>query len=96
MPYHWGQLGLVTGDVVNDLFGVVLDPNVFIQESKVATCDIRPGRRPRGRALVDYVAGYRRRAGVTIETGTKIATTGDLDVAHTEPRDTSSGASEGR
>ena len=49
MPYHWGQTGLTTGDVVNDLMGAFLDPNVFIQESKVLTCDIRPGRRPRGR-----------------------------------------------
>ena len=29
---------------------LVLDPNVHIQESKAATCDIRPGRRPRGTA----------------------------------------------
>ena len=49
MPYHWGQTGLTTGDVVNDLMGAFLDPNVFIQESKVLTCDIRPGRLRRGR-----------------------------------------------
>jgi len=42
----------------------VLDPNTHIQESKVATCDIRPGRRPRGPALVDFVESYRQRAGV--------------------------------
>ncbi len=47
LPYHWGGEGLVTGDSVNDLLPLVLDPNVFIQESKVATCDIQPGRRPR-------------------------------------------------
>jgi len=64
-------------DVVNDLIGVVADANVFIQESKVLTCDIRPGRRPRGPALLDYIAGYRRRAGITPETGTRILTVGD-------------------
>jgi formate dehydrogenase major subunit len=64
LPYHWGGVGLVRGDVVNDLLGVVLDPNVLIQESKVATCDIRPGRRPRGPALLEFVEGYRRRAGI--------------------------------
>ena len=86
MPYHWGQTGLTTGDVVNDLIGAFLDPNVFIQESKVLTCDIRPGRRPRGPALLDYVDGYRRRAGITPETGTRILTTGaGLRPAHTEP-----------
>jgi formate dehydrogenase major subunit len=55
LPYHWGYHGLVTGDVVNDLFSVVADPNVRIQESKVATCDILPGRRPRGPALRRFV-----------------------------------------
>ncbi|HEX5143046.1 MAG TPA: molybdopterin dinucleotide binding domain-containing protein, partial [Mycobacterium sp.] len=75
MPYHWGPVGLVWGDVVNDLFGVVVDPNVFIQESKVATCDIQPGRRPRGPQLLSYLAEYRRRAQITATTGTQLATT---------------------
>ena len=61
MPYHWGSAGLTTGDSANDLLGVVLDPNVLIQESKVCTCDIRPGRRPTGAALLAYLAEYRRR-----------------------------------
>jgi formate dehydrogenase major subunit len=42
----------------------VLDRNVHISEYKVATCDIRPGRRPRGPALWALVEEYRRRAGV--------------------------------
>jgi formate dehydrogenase major subunit len=41
-----------------------MDPNVHIQESKAATCDIRPGRRPRGPELVGFLEDYRRRAGV--------------------------------
>ena len=45
LPYHWGTNGLSRGDAANDLFEIVLDPNVHIQESKAATCDIRPGRR---------------------------------------------------
>ena len=48
LPYHWGSRGLTKGDAANDLLEAVLDPNVHIQESKVATCDIRPGRRPHG------------------------------------------------
>ena len=44
LPYHWGQRGISTGDSANDLFGLVLDPNVHIQEVKAATCDVRPGR----------------------------------------------------
>ena len=62
LPYHWGKRGIVTGDTVNDLFSLALDPNVHIQEVKAATCDIRPGRRPRGKALVQFVAEYRDRA----------------------------------
>jgi formate dehydrogenase major subunit len=85
MPYHWGSTGLTTGDVVNDLIGVAADPNVFIQESKVLTCDVRPGRRPRGRELLEYVEDSRRRAGVTARTGTRIATSGTgAGPAHTE------------
>jgi len=64
LPYHWGTKGLVTGDSANDLLGLALDPNVAIQESKAGTCDIRPGRRPRGPALPVLVADYRRRAGL--------------------------------
>jgi formate dehydrogenase major subunit len=71
LPYHWGVGGdaLSTGDSANDLFGVTLDPNVHIQESKVASCDIRPGRRPAGPELLRFVDGYRRRAGITTDTG---------------------------
>jgi len=58
VPYHWGARGLTTGDAANDLFPVVLDPNVQIQEVKAATCDIRPGRRPRGPALPKLVKSY--------------------------------------
>jgi formate dehydrogenase major subunit len=65
LPYHWGRNGLSTGDGANELLAAVLDPNVYIQESKAATCDIRPGRRPTGPALLRYVEDYRRRAGIT-------------------------------
>ncbi|MBV8691236.1 MAG: formate dehydrogenase, partial [Actinobacteria bacterium] len=50
LPYHWGSKGLSTGDAANDVFPIVLDPNVHIQEVKAATCAIRPGRRKRGRS----------------------------------------------
>jgi formate dehydrogenase major subunit len=63
-PYHWGGVGIVTGDSANDLLPVVLDNNVHINEYKVATCDIRPGRRPRGASRLKLVEQYRQRAGV--------------------------------
>jgi formate dehydrogenase major subunit len=65
LPYHWGNKGISTGDSANDLFVLALDPNVHIQEVKAATCDIRPGRRPRGPALLELVEEYRARAGET-------------------------------
>ena len=64
LPYHWGNRGIVTGDAANDLLSLVLDPNVQIQESKAATCDIQPGRRPRGAALLRLVQERRERAGI--------------------------------
>ena len=76
LPYHWGSGGLVRGDSTNDLFGITLDPNVLIQESKVGTCDVRPGRRPTGPALRDYVHGYKERAGLSGDHYADIVTTG--------------------
>jgi formate dehydrogenase major subunit len=74
LPYHWGvgSSAVVSGDSANDLFGVTLDPNVHIQETKVASCDVRSGRRPRGPALLEYVRNYQRRAGITMETGNEL------------------------
>jgi formate dehydrogenase major subunit len=64
LPYHWGRKGLTTGDSANDVLGLALDANVEIAEYKALTCDVQPGRRPRGPALDALVADYRRRAGV--------------------------------
>jgi formate dehydrogenase major subunit len=61
LPYHWGRKGYATGDSANDLVGLTLDPNVQIGEYKALTCDVRPGRRPRGPALDALVEDYRRR-----------------------------------
>ncbi|GAA4390828.1 molybdopterin-dependent oxidoreductase [Tsukamurella soli] len=70
LPYHWGQGtdAVVSGDAVNDLIGVTLDPNTQIQESKVGSCDVIAGRRPQGAALLDLVRAYQERSGATIET----------------------------
>jgi formate dehydrogenase major subunit len=64
LPYHWGRGGLTSSDGANELLAIIMDNNVHITEYKAATCDIRPGRRPRGRGLTELVAGYRRRAGI--------------------------------
>jgi formate dehydrogenase major subunit len=76
LPYHWGGNGLSTGDSANELLPITLDPNVHIQPTKASTCDIQPGRRPRGPARVEFVERYQRRAGVTDATGNSAVTNG--------------------
>jgi formate dehydrogenase major subunit len=53
LPYHWGRRGIAVGDTVNDLLAISEEPNVRIMETKALICDIRPGRRPRGKAALD-------------------------------------------
>ena len=67
---------MVTGDSANDLFGIALDPNVLIQESKAGTCDVLPGRRPTGRDLLALVESYQRRSGVHDDHARPIVTVG--------------------
>jgi formate dehydrogenase major subunit len=40
MPWHWGWMGLSTGDVVNTLTSFVADPNVSIHEGKAFVCNV--------------------------------------------------------
>jgi formate dehydrogenase major subunit len=94
LPYHWGPGGLSTGDVVNDLPTLVLDPNVHIQECKAGTCDVRPGRRPRGPAVLDLMAQYRIEGDVSEESGT-VALTRTLLAAQAGTDGSSDGSSSG-
>jgi formate dehydrogenase major subunit len=95
LPYHWGvgSSAVVSGDAANDLLGVTLDPNVQIQESKAGSCDIRPGRRPRGPELLRLVADYQARSGVTTATGNALVTDPAREIVD-PPRDGS--GTEGR
>jgi formate dehydrogenase major subunit len=65
VPWHWGPMGYSTGDAGNELCGLALDSNVHIGDYKAQTCDIRPGRRPRGAAWRQLVNEYRQRGGAT-------------------------------
>jgi formate dehydrogenase major subunit len=69
MPYHWGPNGYATGDSVNELSSMSLDPSSHIQEVKALAVDIQPGRRPRGAARLELVQEYCRRAGIDETTG---------------------------
>jgi formate dehydrogenase major subunit len=86
MPYHWGPSGWSTGDSTNDLFSMVLDPNVLIQEGKAGTCDVQPGRRPHGPDMVQYLNEYRRRAGILEHHQTPIITTDAVQASHRQGR----------
>ncbi len=79
IPFHYGESSSspVKGDGANDLLGLTLEPNVFIQSSKISACDIIPGRRPRGQARLDLLHEYQRRAHLTLDTGNRLLTTGD-------------------
>jgi formate dehydrogenase major subunit len=65
LPYHLGQRLLTSGDSANDLMHAALDPNVHIMETKAATCGVRPGRRPRGKALTEFVESLRAQVAKT-------------------------------
>jgi formate dehydrogenase major subunit len=73
LPYHWGPNGYSTGDAANELAHLALDPNVHIQEVKAITCDIQPGRRPRGTARRALVESYLTRAGISAVTGRELS-----------------------
>ncbi len=87
LPYHWGvgSDAVVTGDAANDLLGVALDPNVLIQESKVASCDVIAGRRPQGEALLRLVAAHQERAGATVETDSARVTDPEHETVFPDP-----------
>jgi len=72
LPYHWGRNGYSRGDAANELSSMALDPNIHIQEVKALTCDVRPGRRPRGKARDRLVRRYQRRARIGKSTGTEM------------------------
>ncbi len=40
MPWHWGYMGLSTGDVVNELTALIADPNVSMHEGKAFVCNV--------------------------------------------------------
>jgi formate dehydrogenase major subunit len=58
MPFHFGSAGPVKGGATNDLVPISGEPNVTIMEAKACTCNIVPGRLPRGPAFEDWLNKY--------------------------------------
>lgn len=61
LPYHWGYRGQVSGDVVNDLLVISEEPNVRIMEAKALVCNVKPGRRRRGKQAEEQSPSERER-----------------------------------
>jgi formate dehydrogenase major subunit len=66
VPYHFGTAGLVHGGAANDLLTISGEPNVTIMEAKALTCNIVPGRLPRGPAFAEFLNKYAPQAGPVI------------------------------
>jgi len=66
LPYHYGTAGLVRGSAANDLLTISGEPNVTIMEAKACTCNIVPGRLPRGRAFAEFLNKYAPQTGPPI------------------------------
>jgi formate dehydrogenase major subunit len=66
LPYHYGTAGLVRGSAANDLLSISGEPNVTIMEAKACTCNIVPGRLPRGRAFAEFLNKYASQTGPPI------------------------------
>ena len=77
---------LAVGDGANDLLGLTLEPNVFIQNSKIGACDIQPGRRPRGEARVEMLKEYQKRAHLNLDSGNDLLTVDDSFTYNPEPQ----------
>jgi formate dehydrogenase major subunit len=63
LPYHYGTAGLVRGASANDLLTISGEPNVTIMEAKACTCNIVPGRLPRGLAFAAFLNKYAPQTG---------------------------------
>jgi formate dehydrogenase major subunit len=63
IPFHWGSAGPIRGDVANDLMAISGEPNVTIMETKALTCNVVPGRRPRGAAFEPWLRRYAPQTG---------------------------------
>jgi formate dehydrogenase major subunit len=63
LPYHFGSAGPVRGGAANDLLAISGEPNVTIMEAKALTCNIVPGRLPRGAGYLDWIERYAPQSG---------------------------------
>jgi hypothetical protein len=58
-----GLFFLGRGGAANDLLSISGEPNVTIMEAKALTCNIVPGRLPRGAAYLEWIERYAPQSG---------------------------------
>jgi formate dehydrogenase major subunit len=63
VPFHFGAAGPLRGNAANNLVAISGEPNVTIMESKALTCNIVPGRLPRGPAFLEWIEQHAPQAG---------------------------------
>ena len=81
LPYHYGTAGLVRGGAANDLLTISGEPNVTIMEAKALTCNIVPGRLPRGRDFAEFLNKYAPQTGPVDFASRRTAAPGDDEAA---------------
>jgi formate dehydrogenase major subunit len=64
IPFHFGAAGPLRGNAANNLVAISGEPNVTIMESKALTCNIIPGRLPRGPAFLDWIEQHAPQSGL--------------------------------
>jgi len=64
VPFHFGAAGPLRGNAANNLVAISGEPNVTIMESKALTCNIVPGRLPRGPAFLDWIEQQASQSGL--------------------------------
>jgi formate dehydrogenase major subunit len=64
IPFHFGAAGPLRGNAANNLVAISGEPNVTIMETKALTCNIVPGRLPRGPAFLNWLEQHAPQAGL--------------------------------
>jgi len=66
VPFHFGAAGPLRGNAANNLVAISGEPNVTIMESKALTCNVIPGRLPRGPAFLDWIERHAPQSGLPL------------------------------
>jgi formate dehydrogenase major subunit len=66
IPFHFGAAGPLRGNAANNLIAISGEPNVTIMETKALTCNIVPGRLPRGPDFLNWLEQHAPQSGLPV------------------------------